>query len=123
MSNLSCPHCRQMINDQAISCPHCHTTLKAYGHPGIPVYRSTGKNYLCDSCTYHLDDTCNFTKRPYAQDCTIYQNHEEIQKELKELANKKSLKNRIDKWLIRNQGFILILVLLLGCFLFTIFTS
>jgi hypothetical protein len=47
--------------------------LKAYGHPGITLHRAMGDVPLCDSCTYHEDDTCTFPKRPYAKECTLYQ--------------------------------------------------
>ncbi|MEA5513598.1 zinc ribbon domain-containing protein, partial [Nodularia sp. UHCC 0506] len=77
MATISCPTCHQLVDNQAITCPYCRTTLKAYGHPGIPLHRATGKEFLCDSCTYHADDTCNFPQRPYAKDCTLYENIEE----------------------------------------------
>ncbi|GAB4235453.1 MAG: hypothetical protein Kow00121_63000 [Elainellaceae cyanobacterium] len=67
-----CPRCHQVVDTQDINCPYCRITLKAHGHPGIPLFRATGDEYLCDTCTYHEDDTCNFPKRPYAKDCTLY---------------------------------------------------
>jgi Double zinc ribbon len=69
----SCPRCRQSVDSQAITCPYCRTSLKAHGHPGIPLYRAEGAAYLCESCAYHLDDTCNYPQRPYAKECTLYQ--------------------------------------------------
>ena len=72
-----CPRCHQLIDSQALSCPHCQAQLKAFGHPGIPLYRSTGKEFLCETCLYHDDDTCNFPQRPFAQECTLYQNRSE----------------------------------------------
>lgn len=69
----SCPRCRQSVDSQAITCPYCRTPLKAHGHPGIPLYRAEGEAYLCDSCAYHQDDSCNYPQRPYAQECTLYQ--------------------------------------------------
>ncbi|MCB8759816.1 zinc ribbon domain-containing protein [Planktothrix agardhii] len=72
-----CPRCHQLIDSQALSCPHCQAQLKAFGHPGIPLYRSTGKEYLCETCLYHEDDTCNFPQRPLAKECTLYQNRSE----------------------------------------------
>ncbi|MBE9177551.1 zinc ribbon domain-containing protein [Oculatella sp. LEGE 06141] len=71
---LDCPRCRQPVDKQAIACPYCNATLKAYGHPGITIHRETGEGYLCESCTYHEDDTCTFPQRPYARECTLYRN-------------------------------------------------
>jgi hypothetical protein len=62
------------VDAQAIACPHCRYTLKAHGHPGIPLYRSDGKEYLCQTCIYDADDTCNYPQRPYARECTLYTN-------------------------------------------------
>lgn len=68
-----CPTCHQPIDDQAVNCPYCRTPLKGFGHPGIPLHRSNSKDeYLCQSCIYHEDDTCNFPQRPYAKTCTLY---------------------------------------------------
>ncbi|NJL90883.1 MAG: zinc ribbon domain-containing protein [Coleofasciculaceae cyanobacterium SM2_1_6] len=77
-----CPQCHQPIDSQAVICPHCRTPLKAYGHPGIPLHRSTKGTYLCDSCTYHADDSCNYPQRPYAQECTLYDDQEARAKEV-----------------------------------------
>jgi len=67
-----CPRCHQIVDAQAIACPFCRTSLKAYGHPGMPVYQATGAEPLCLTCTYHDDDTCTYPKRPDAMDCTLY---------------------------------------------------
>lgn len=69
----TCPTCHQSVDSQAIVCPFCRTPLKAHGHPGIPLYRAEGKAYLCQSCTYEADNTCNYPQRPYAKECTLYQ--------------------------------------------------
>lgn len=69
----NCPHCHQSINRNALNCPHCGTVLKAYGHPGITLHRAIANESLCETCTYHADDTCNFPKRPHAKECTLYQ--------------------------------------------------
>ncbi|MDT9178313.1 MAG: zinc ribbon domain-containing protein [Limnospira sp. PMC 1279.21] len=68
-----CPRCRQPVDSQAIACPYCKYELKAFGHPGIPLHRADQGEFLCQSCLYHEDDTCNFPKRPYARECTLYQ--------------------------------------------------
>ncbi len=68
----SCPKCKQSVDSQAVTCPHCNNPLKAYGHPGIPLYQSQDNTSLCDRCIYHIDDTCNFPKRPHAKSCTLF---------------------------------------------------
>lgn len=123
MANLSCPHCHQLINNQVITCPHCRITLKAYGHPGIPLHRSVGNEYLCESCVYHLDDSCNFPKRPDAKDCTLYQSHEEIQEDFEGFTKINSIQTSINSWIVRNQGLVLVVLLLLACLLITLLTS
>lgn len=70
----NCSRCHQPVDDRAVTCPSCGTALKAFGHPGIPLHRATGEEYLCQSCLYDADDTCNFPKRPHARDCTLYHN-------------------------------------------------
>ncbi len=72
-----CPRCHQLVDSQAVNCPHCQYQLKAFGHPGIPLYRSTGEESLCETCLYHEDDSCNFPQRPFAKECTLYQNRSE----------------------------------------------
>lgn len=68
----SCPKCKQPVDYQRVSCPHCNNPLTAYGHPGMPLYQSEDNTSLCDRCTYHLDDTCNFPQRPHAQSCILF---------------------------------------------------
>lgn len=70
----TCPRCQQFVESRAIECPTCRLTLKAHGHPGMTLHRAIGETYLCQTCTYDADDTCNFPKRPYAQECTLYHN-------------------------------------------------
>ncbi len=110
----NCPHCRQPVDALAVSCPYCRTSLKAYGHPGIPLHRATGEQYLCDSCTYHADDTCTFPQRPYAKDCTLYHNIEQ-----KQQIQQKNPRPAIafQNWLRRNSFWLLLLALLLVSFL------
>ena len=67
-----CARCHQPVDARAISCPHCKTPLKAFGHPGIPLYRSASTEFLCTTCIYHEDDTCNYPQRPFAKECTLY---------------------------------------------------
>lgn len=82
-----CPRCHQLIDAQAIACPHCHAALKAYGHPGIPLFRATGEEFLCATCTYHHNDTCTFPQRPHAKECTLYTHPTQQPAELKINAN------------------------------------
>ncbi|MEM8611250.1 MAG: zinc ribbon domain-containing protein [Cyanobacteria bacterium P01_H01_bin.105] len=72
----SCPRCHQSISGTAITCSNCGLELKAHGHPGIELYRSQKGTYLCESCSYHQDDTCTFPQRPQATTCTLYQSAE-----------------------------------------------
>ncbi|MDJ1184142.1 hypothetical protein [Roseofilum casamattae] len=67
-----CPQCGSPVTLDAITCPRCNFVLKANGHPGIPLHRSQGEAYLCQSCTYHADDTCDYPQRPTATDCILY---------------------------------------------------
>ncbi|MBT9317020.1 zinc ribbon domain-containing protein [Leptothoe spongobia] len=69
----SCPQCNQSISANTITCSYCGLELKAHGHPGIDLHRAQGDAYLCDSCTYHQDDSCTFPQRPQATTCTLYQ--------------------------------------------------
>lgn len=123
MDTAICPRCKQPIDSQAITCPFCRTQLKAYGHPGIPLHRAKNDEYLCDSCVYHADDTCNFPKRPYAKECTIYENIQAHELELKQQKEANSLNAKLKFWLKRNQFFVLLLCLLLICFIFVLATS
>jgi hypothetical protein len=120
VATISCPRCHQLVDHQAITCPYCRTTLKAYGHPGIPLHRATGNEYLCDSCTYHGDDTCNFPQRPYAKDCTLYQNITESKLQSEQLHYTSSFGATVKNWIRRNQALLLLLGLLFVCFLIAI---
>lgn len=114
---VSCPKCRKAIDSEAINCPYCRTTLKAYGHPGITLHRANKNEYLCDSCTYHADDTCNFPQRPYAQDCTLYQNITERLSLLEQQHNSPSFISTIKNWINRYQALLILLGLLFICLL------
>ena len=120
MASVSCPRCHQLVDSQAVTCPHCRTTLKAFGHPGIPLHRATGKEYLCDSCTYHADDSCNFPQRPYAKECTLYQNIEESKFQLQQQRENTSLTATVKNWIKRNQALFLLLSLVLVCLLIAV---
>ena len=117
MATVSCPRCHQLVDSQAVTCPHCRTTLKAFGHPGIPLHRATGKEYLCDSCTYHADDSCNFPQRPYAKECTLYQNIEESKLQLQQQRENTSFAATVKSWIKRNSSLLLLLSLVLVCLL------
>lgn len=121
MATVSCPRCHQLVDSQAVTCPHCRTTLKAFGHPGIPLHRATGKEYLCDSCTYHADDSCNFPQRPYAKECTLYQNIEESKLQLQQQRENTSFAATVKNWIKRNSSLLLLLSLVLVCLLIALF--
>jgi Double zinc ribbon len=123
LDTRTCPRCRQLVNPQAVTCPYCRTELKAYGHPGIPLHRAKENEYLCDSCTYHADDTCNFPQRPYAKDCTLYQNIEQSKLDLQQQREQTSFGVTVKKWVQQNQALLLLLALLLVCLLVTLFSS
>jgi hypothetical protein len=74
-----CPRCQQFVETQAVTCPTCRLALKAHGHPGIPLFRAEEDEYLCQTCAYHEDDTCNFPQRPFAKECTLYYNPQSVQ--------------------------------------------
>jgi hypothetical protein len=120
VNTATCPRCHQKVNSQAVTCPYCRAQLKAYGHPGIPLHRATGDEYLCDSCIYHADDTCNFPQRPYAKECTLYQNIEQSKLELEQQRDNNSFGVIVRNWAKRNQGLLLLLALLLICFVIAV---
>jgi Double zinc ribbon len=108
----SCPRCHQLIDNQAVKCPHCRTLLKAYGHSGIPLHQAIDVDFLCDRCIYHEDDTCNYPQRPYAKTCTLF--HDKSQpfaEEIKNFRYNKTILGTIKAWFARNQGLILLFVL------------
>jgi C4-type Zn-finger protein len=123
VATVSCPRCHQAVDSQAITCPHCRTTLKAFGHPGIPLHRATGDEYLCDRCTYHADDTCNFPQRPYAKDCTLYLNIEEHKLQQQQQLHNSSFEVTVKSWIKRNQSLLLLLGLLVICLIIALATT
>lgn len=51
------------------------------------MHRAVGDTPLCESCTYQADDTCNFPQRPYAKECTLYDDLNQRQLEQAQLYN------------------------------------
>ncbi len=116
----SCPKCKQPVDAQALSCPHCDNPLKAFGHPGMPLYQSSDGTSLCDRCTYHLDDTCNFPQRPYAKSCMLF--HDASTPLLEETVIPASQLgwNGIKNWLYRYRGIIAIALLIIVSIIITL---
>lgn len=76
----------------------------------MPLYRASGKEPLCVTCVYHEDDSCNFPKRPYAMDCTLYNDHAK-QQALPQSGYTPGF--LLQTWLKRNVAWLLLLALLL----------
>ena len=108
-----CPLCNKPIDSQAINCPYCNNPVKAFGHPGIPLYQADRDEFLCDRCIYHEDDTCNFPQRPYAKSCTLF--HDRSTPLLPEITTPASQEgwSGIKYWLYRHRGLIAIALLIL----------
>lgn len=105
---MLCPRCHQSIEAQAVACPNCRTPLKAYGHPGIPLYRAGKDEFLCDSCIYHDDDTCTFPQRPYAKTCTLYHDRSmPLEMPVNRYAGNRH--GSVTAWLQRNSAWLLLL--------------
>ncbi|MDY6782493.1 MAG: zinc ribbon domain-containing protein [Cyanobacteriota bacterium] len=110
MSN--CPQCNQLVEAEAIRCPHCNTALKAFGHPGIPLYQTTAQTSLCDSCLYHEDDTCTFPQRPYAKTCTLYCDRDHPpERELEPPIYRQRGLRGLKAWCFRNRGILLVIAI------------
>ncbi|HHP7231808.1 MAG TPA: zinc ribbon domain-containing protein [Xenococcaceae cyanobacterium] len=108
-----CPRCQQQIDPQAIKCPYCNNPLKAFGHPGIPLYQAKPDEFLCDRCIYHADDSCNYPQRPYAKSCTLFRDVTATLAEENTPIYTPSFKNRIIGW-CRSNKFLLGILFLLG---------
>jgi hypothetical protein len=67
-----CYQCGNVVKSTDVKCNRCQAELKAFGHAGIELHRSTGAASLCLTCAYHLDDSCDYAKRPEARECTMY---------------------------------------------------
>jgi hypothetical protein len=121
---LECPRCHQSISSQVVTCPHCGAVLKAYGHPGISLHRAAGDAPLCESCTYHVDDTCTFPQRPHAKECTLYDDINKRQLEQAQLYTPRpDLVKSIRFWCQRNPGLLGLLGLVAVSVLLTIIAS
>lgn len=120
----NCPRCHQSITSKAITCPHCGTVLKAYGHPGITLHRTLGEEPLCETCTYHADDTCTFPQRPYAKECTLY--HDRSQPLLQTdpiYAPRRSFLQSVKVWCQRHPALVGLIGLVAVSFLLTLMAS
>ncbi|MEL6494650.1 MAG: zinc ribbon domain-containing protein [Cyanobacteria bacterium J06623_7] len=109
----SCPQCQKLVDSQALNCPHCNNPLKAFGHPGMPLYQAEKGTSLCDRCTYHLDDTCNFPQRPAAQTCTLFHDASEPLVEIADLPASRLGWRGVKNRLYRYRGLIAIALLLI----------
>ena len=107
----SCPKCQTPVDDRALNCPNCDNPLKAFGHPGMPLYQSTDGTSLCDRCTYHLDDTCNFPQRPYAKTCTLFHDASEPLVEVVATPTSRLGWRGVRNWLYFYRGIIAIALL------------
>jgi hypothetical protein len=107
----SCPRCQTVIESTTIQCPSCGLTVKAHGHPGIPLHHSDRDGQsLCATCRYDADDTCNFPQRPHAQTCTLYRSQNaDLEAELPPLP----LGLQVSEWLRRHRGAVALAGLLL----------
>ncbi|MCA1994337.1 MAG: zinc ribbon domain-containing protein [Coleofasciculus sp. S288] len=120
----NCPRCHQPITSKAVTCPHCGTVLKAFGHPGITLHRAMGDTPLCESCTYHADDTCTFPQRPYAKECTLYTDISQPQlKTSQTYAPRRSLLESIKLWCQRNPALLALLGLVAVSFLLALLAT
>ena len=107
-----CPRCDRSVNREAIECPYCKNLLKAFGHPGIPVYQATDGNSLCDHCIYHEDDSCNYPQRPYAKSCTMFHDKEKPLVEESMNSSSRGSIAAIKLSFRRRRGLLMILILI-----------
>ena len=111
---MKCPKCDRPVDSQAIKCPHCNNSLKAFGHPGIPLYQAETGTYLCDRCYYHQDDSCNYPQRPYAKTCTMFHDaNQPLTAETTQSQNPSAVVS-FQLWCDRNKGLLWIIGLV--CF-------
>lgn len=116
----ACPRCQATVEANALQCPQCRLVLKAHGHPGIPLHRAEGEAYLCDRCTYHLDDTCTYPQRPLAKTCTLFQDADAAPEETLPAL---PVGRQIELWFKRNTALVGLLVLAGVSLLFAIARS
>jgi len=100
------------VGDQAISCPHCDMPLKAFGHPGIPLYQSNDGVSLCDRCIYDQDDTCNFPNRPHALSCTLFHDYDKSLVPEQFIPRSQKGWSGFKYWLFRYRGLLAIILLI-----------
>lgn len=108
-----CPRCHQSVKPEALECPYCKNPLKAFGHPGIPVYQAADDSWLCDRCFYHQDDSCNYPQRPYAKSCTMFHDKEKPLVEEPVNSPPRGLISTTKYWLRRHQGLSILLILII----------
>lgn len=113
MSN--CPRCQQIIDGDKVNCPYCGHEIKAFGHPGIPLYHAQEKNFLCPSCIYHEDSTCNFPQHPYAKTCTLYQHINKLTEAEPERPVYPTYRwsRTIKNWCWRNRWLVILLIIII----------
>ncbi len=120
----NCPHCHQSINSKAVNCPYCGTVIKAYGHPGITLHRAIADEFLCETCTYHADDTCNFPQRPHAKECTLYQDISQPRLDTNPIyIPRSSLLQSIKFWCQHNPALVGLFVLIAVSLLLAVISS
>ncbi|BAZ03802.1 zinc ribbon domain-containing protein [Calothrix sp. NIES-3974] len=123
MSSTFCHRCQRQVDSQAVTCPYCQAELKAFGHPGITLHRAQGDRYLCPGCTYDRDDSCNFPQRPFAKECTLYDDWEQRQNKRMAATQQPSWGKRLQIWMRRYQSLLLICGLLIICLIIVISAS
>ncbi|MGK7932348.1 MAG: zinc ribbon domain-containing protein [Microcystaceae cyanobacterium] len=117
----TCPKCHQTIDSQAVICPYCQETLKAFGHPGMPLYQANKGEYLCDNCIYHADDSCDFPQRPYAKTCTLYQSPEmAVSDKITQPLYPTAPIQKIKVWSSRHRRLLLLMAILLVSLVITL---
>uniref|UniRef100_B8HUH3 DZANK-type domain-containing protein n=1 Tax=Cyanothece sp. (strain PCC 7425 / ATCC 29141) TaxID=395961 RepID=B8HUH3_CYAP4 len=110
----TCSRCHQRVSSQTVTCPHCGYVLKAHGHPGITLHRAEPGNYLCRTCLYDADDSCNFPQRPYATECTLYRNQAQAEQGRKKTIERRNLQDWVQRHLV---WFVLLGIVLVAIFL------